>query len=738
MLGDTCADILEQAGFKPIGTLSHRMHLGIWWHDEAKIEVVILQLGSKILLKGHKVYYLQSITEEGQTWARDIRQLHDYLENHFPEMHLSFSQYRDVSGTLAAQHIKRKHAVDAPRQTMPSPQRLGKLQRSLDARRREQSSFDHLLEEGVGDDLLSRHLRHQQSSLSRQIHRLEQQTEREQDELAILNQLQRQYRDHGAAVCLTFSVSSNLHLVNDPDSFRDALDCVVKELGDAHRYQVSQKLGGGKLNIQVAESQEPVMSWIELWFGGALSPRQMERIEPDLALLQNDCAKHQMVVPKEDIRVDGRVYDDQKRLGARVVSSLLDRVDRSDVNMRHAGEWPTSSYPLRLGSIVRDGKPTQDSAAFPLGRFHHGYLSGKTGFGKSYAWRVIVEEATEYKGLSILVLDPRNQAVGLLVPEDRETIFESYSEHGMTPDQAQGYRFDYYAPGQDYGKAMPSDLGALAKGRSIVSFRGMEDARRCELFAQILDAAFNAYAGEEAETPRLLVVVEEAHRFTKKQVVRDAKEAGEQAEMAMDRFLREGRKYGLCMLVVSQSHRDFAYGAAGIRQNTATKFFLHNSDREAEYAADFVGDGRQILRLPTATAIACNPAWGVVTVRFRPPHSKVWEYSDADTRRLFGRPKPAVASISGTARRALDFVRQVYERDGRGPNLSALGDALGISSKRSLQDVVRQLERAQLVRTRRLNERGQPRVIEPIVSAADQTPDAMRTKADETLNRRTK
>lgn len=727
MLGDTCADILQQAGFRPIGALSHRMHLGVWWSGETRIELVVLQAGSAVLVKGQKVYYLRSITEEGQTWARDVRHLHDYLEGHFPEIHLSFSHYRDISGTLAEEQIRRVRSATAPRESPSSEDRLERLQQALAHRSREQTSFDHLLAEDTEGDLLAEHLRRQKTALERETQRLEQEIERERDSLALLKNLHREYERHGAAACLTFSISSNLHLVHEPGPFRDAVHSIVKELRDAHRYQVRQKLGGGRLNIQVAESEEPASSWLELWFGGALSPRQLDQLGPE-SLLHRDGRHHQMVFPKTDVTVDGRLCEDQKRFGARVISAMLDRVDRADAADDHPADWPASDHPLRLGRLVRNGKPGREPAVVPLNRFHHGYISGKTGSGKSYAWRVVVEEATEAEDVAILVLDPRNQAVGLLAPEDRASILDLYPEHGMSADQARGYAFNYYAPAKEYAEPLPADLAALATQRSIVSFRGMEDGDRCSLFARILDAAFDAYAQEESDTPRLLVLVEEAHRFTKKQVAKEVREAGERAELAMDRFLREGRKYGLCMLVVSQSHRDFAYGAAGVRQNTTTKIFLHNSDRELEYAADFLGDGRQILRLPPATALACNPAWGAIAIRFRPPRSKVWEYSDADTRRLLGSFQPTSGPLSDSAQAALDFVRDAYARDGRGPNLSTLGDHLGLSSKRAIQRLVRELERAKVVHTRRLNERGRPRVVEPALPAPDQTADGSGTE----------
>lgn len=44
--------------------------------------------------------------------------------------------------------------------------------------------------------------------------------------------------------------------------------------------------------------------------------------------------------------------------------------------------------------------------------------------------------------------------------------------------------------------------------------------------------------------------------------VADVRDARSRAESAIDRIAREGRKYGLCLVVVSQTHRDFAYDAA--------------------------------------------------------------------------------------------------------------------------------------------------------------------------------
>ena len=71
-------------------------------------------------------------------------------------------------------------------------------------------------------------------------------------------------------------------MTQSPLEFKDALDSIIKELNDVHRYQVTQKLCGSRLNIHIAEADEPVLVWLEEWSGGALSPRQMERFKDGL------------------------------------------------------------------------------------------------------------------------------------------------------------------------------------------------------------------------------------------------------------------------------------------------------------------------------------------------------------------------------------------------------------------------------------------------------------------------
>jgi DNA helicase HerA-like ATPase len=293
-------------------------------------------------------------------------------------------------------------------------------------------------------------------------------------------------------------------------------------------------------------------------------------------------------------------------------------------------------------------------AAFPLTHTLHASVSGTTGSGKSYLARVIVEEAAQYKSLSVLVLDPRNQSIGLLIPEDRPKVLQQYEAFGMKPGRARGFGFNYFAPGLPYASPLPADMSALSRGHAIVSFKGLNDEQRCATASKVLHSVFEACNAQECESPRLLVLIDEAQLFTRKRVDESAKQAAAGSERAIDRIAREGRKFGLCLVLVSQTMKDFGYELAAIRQMTTTKIFLRNSDLEIEYAGDIIGDGRQLVQLPTGTALIHNAHWGLARIRVRPPYSGSLS-SVADVRRLIGTSREQSRTTSNEAQRVFNL-----------------------------------------------------------------------------------
>jgi hypothetical protein len=391
----------------------------------------------------------------------------------------------------------------------------------------------------------------------------------------------------------------------------------------------------------------------------------------------------------------------------------MSRLDKPEVgtSLRDIGR---DQMPANIGLFMNNFTVTSKSCTFPIAGINHGYISGITGSGKSCTSRVLIEEAAQYEDLNILILDPRNQAAGLFVPEDRESFLSFYPDFVMNRDSAHGYRFKYYAPGQNFGQKLPDEMSQLVQGHSIVSFKWLDDKERCELFTEILNSVFAFCSKEESPVTRLLIIIEEAQCFTKKRVDNNAKNSAEKAEVALDRMVRESRKYGCCVINISQTIKDFSRDSASIRQNTNTKIFLHNSDREIDYAADFIGDGRQIIKLPPGTAIIFNPSWGIIKVKIRPPYSKVWDFSAEDTAKFIQKPALSRSILPYSSQSLLELIEEHYNDNGQGMNLSEAATKFGVSSKRRIQSLIGELERAGYIKTYKINKRGKPRIIEPI------------------------
>jgi hypothetical protein len=284
----------------------------------------------------------------------------------------------------------------------------------------------------------------------------------------------------------------------------------------------------------------------------------------------------------------------------------------------------------------------------------------------------------------------------------------------MKPERAHGFEFKYYAPGIPFATQLPKEVKSLAEGRAIVSFKGLNDERRCGLAAAVLGAVFESCSAHESERPRLLVVMDEAQLFTRKRVDEAAQAAAAQSERAIDRIAREGRKFGIVLALVTQTAMTFSRDLASIRQMATTRFFLRNSDREIAYAADIVGDGRSLVQLRTGVALAHNASWGTARIRVRPPWSKVFELGEAELRRLIGSDGKVCGVLTSAAQALLRVIKENGASADQPLNMSRAAQFAGITSKRKLDELIQELENANAIRTKQLIERGRPRIIELI------------------------
>lgn len=658
----------------------------MWWQRTARLELAVVRVAEWALLRATKHYRMTAMGAEGELYTRDLGHFDEYLRTVFDEVHVWVSTFRDVTVSLARRRMQEKGFRCLRGASTTDPEQLAEhyegLRDEFTAAQNNALRYDRFRRLDRGrSSLLGHYLSIQIPDARQRMTKARAEAKVVHDQLTAQKRLEEQYLRKAEATCLLFGCCSNIQAARGPDEFLDALRSVVKELQDAHRYQIQQKLQGGKLQIFVEEMTAPGIALLTRWAGGALSPRQLARLGPEFQPLREAVEQQFMVFPWEDIVLAGAVQDEKKRVGSHMVRHFLRRLERVPTAPGREGQSPKSSMPAWIGKTSGGPRQRTHPWGLPLDKMIHVLVSGAPGSGKSYLGRVIVESSTVYPNLGIVVLDPRNQWVGLLCSEDRPEIVAAYKAFGVEPTQARSFDFVYHAVGMNLGEPLPEDLRQLAKGRWVVSFKGLKNRARCELFARVLDALFEACSGSESEKPRILVVVEEAHLFTKRRVSSDARPAAERAELSMERAVREGRKYGVSLVILTQSVRDFSYGSAAIRQNVATQIFMHNKDREIEYAADFLGNGQAIVRLRPGEAFLCNPTWGVAKVAVRPPFSKVWEPSASETERLVGGSSFSRSPLSNLARRVLEAVGEHYARTGAPAKVSRLFAQLGVTGK---------------------------------------------------------
>jgi len=253
--------------------------------------------------------------------------------------------------------------------------------------------------------------------------------------------------------------------------------------------------------------------------------------------------------------------------------------------------------------------------------------------------------------------------------------------------------------------------------------RGGGDAERCRVASEGLRYAYETH-DKESDKLRTLLVLEEAHSFLPENVSPEAREEAVRVRNWIDRIAREMRKYGLNLLLITQSLSDFRREARMVRETTNTKFFMRSRDRaELQYISDYVSPetADMVRGLGPGEAVVVSPFMDPVRFAVRPPLSRVGELSDEEAEALqeamrgreeFLRRLELISSREEVEERVLWLARE-YERAGRQLIVKDLEEELGMSRRRVLE-ILKRMEERGLIRTRKLKKRGRPRAIIPV------------------------
>src|SRR5262245_59798153 len=102
------AGILRHRGLTGAGPSHHRVKLAECRNNSIKLQVLLVHVGGHALARGSKHYFVRSVGESGETSARSVASVHEYLQDHFEQLRISFAYFRDISGRLAQRHIEQK------------------------------------------------------------------------------------------------------------------------------------------------------------------------------------------------------------------------------------------------------------------------------------------------------------------------------------------------------------------------------------------------------------------------------------------------------------------------------------------------------------------------------------------------------------------------------------------------------------------------------------------------------
>jgi KaiC/GvpD/RAD55 family RecA-like ATPase len=199
-----------------------------------------------------------------------------------------------------------------------------------------------------------------------------------------------------------------------------------------------------------------------------------------------------------------------------------------------------------LGRVAVDDWKLGEFLYLPLRKYaQKGILvSGASGAGKTIAAKVIVEELLE-DGIPVLAFDYTEQWQRLLEKNTNDEMLDRYTEFGMrrSPKAWKGQVVDSIA-----------QLGGLlaSEGVTIVDLSETYDSsERVDKVAHMLDRLLEYFQFQkDSEELRLLIVVEEAHLWTSRDIPKDALRF-------LDSAVRLLRKKGVGVMLVSQKISDF-------------------------------------------------------------------------------------------------------------------------------------------------------------------------------------
>ncbi len=274
-------------------------------------------------------------------------------------------------------------------------------------------------------------------------------------------------------------------------------------------------------------------------------------------------------------------------------------------------------FPLDFGKLplgVKIGKvaETKVSARWDLNKLtQHMIVAGGTGSGKTVGAMVMAEEALK-KGIPVIVFDPTAQWTGFVRPCRDDDMLKLYDGFGIKREEATAFKgniIDVTDPSMDIDVKNYANKGEI----TVFSLSKMTPSQLDSFVVKTVNSIFKI-PWEESRKLKLLIVYDEVHRLLPKY-------GGKDGYKALERGVREFRKWGIGLIMLSQVISDFRETVRAVISSEAqlrTKYSKDIERVEKKYGERFA---KTLPKLEIGTALVQNPEFNKGDpwfVRFRP------------------------------------------------------------------------------------------------------------------------
>lgn len=272
----------------------------------------------------------------------------------------------------------------------------------------------------------------------------------------------------------------------------------------------------------------------------------------------------------------------------------------------------------------------------------HTLIAGGTGSGKTIAGMVITEELLK-KGLSVIAFDPTGQWTGFAKKCEDRTMLSKYRKFGLT--ETTKYPTNIIEITKEN---IELDIVPMlkTKGLKVLKLDKLTPTQMDKFIENSLEKIYRARLSETSSFKSLLVL-DEVHRLLPKYGGRDA-------HIKLEQAVREFRKWGIGLLLISQVLTDFK---GAIRGNIGTEIQM-STKYEGDIKRVKERHGSEISKLISKMPIGLGMIESAqynqgkpYFVEFRPIMHSPFKLKDEELEKLYGikltKPSSSLSLKSG-------------------------------------------------------------------------------------------